>query len=208
MTNNSISGTGLSTTSMYDNQVEAALGWSGSYDKWSFKATGLATTAEGNQDVGFFGGGILAGHRPQQDYLSLGIGGQVNYAGFTVGTSYTDPGHYDEVAGQDKQQYMWTVGGKYDWSHASLAINYEDGEGYNTARIGAAAASFGTAKAGETVTDANYLRDYQAVGLGATYTWFPGLVSGVDLVFFDQYGAYTGSDDSGEVVILSQRVNF
>jgi outer membrane protein OmpU len=207
MVNNSVTGAAPTTATFYDNQIEAALGWSGSYDKWGFKVTGLATTAEANQDEFSAFAGIPA-RLGQQDYLSLGIGAQVNFAGFTVGASYTDPGHYDELAGQDKQQYMATIGGKYDWNQASFAINAEDGEGYNISWSGLGAAALGVAKAGQTAISENYIRDYNAVGFGATYTWFPGLVSGVDVVFFNQQGAFVGADDDGEVVLLSQRVNF
>ena len=105
----------------------------------------------------------------------MGLGGQVNYAGFTVGASYTDPGHYGEVSGQDKQQYMATVGAKYDWNQAAFAVNFEDGEGYNPAwGATAAAAMVAGLKAGETAVNYNYVRNYDAVGFGATYTWFPG----------------------------------
>lgn len=172
MTNDSTSGNpiaNLYATNLYQNQVEAALGWSGSFDKWNFKATGLATTAEANEALPA-GGGALVGLLGQPDYLSLGIGAQVNYAGFSVGASYTDPGHYDEFSGHDKDQYMWTIGGKYEWNQAAFAINYEDGEDYNTAWSSLAAANMGTAKAGETPISIDYVKDYQAVGLGATYT--------------------------------------
>jgi hypothetical protein len=136
----------------------------------------------------------------------LGIGGQVSYAGFTLGASYTDPGHYDEIKGQGKQQYMATVGGKYDWNQAAFAINFEDGEGYNTGWAGGVPAA--PLKPGLGAADIDYVRDYMAIGFGATYTWFPGLVSGVDVVLFNQAGPTAAGDDNGEVVLLSQRVNF
>jgi hypothetical protein len=201
MTNNSVSGTAATLGNSYNNQVEGAIGWSGSFDKFNIKVTGLATTAEGNQDV------ALLGLPPSTDYLSLGIGGQVNYAGFTVGASYTDPGHYDEGQGQDKDQYMATIGAKYDWDKAAFAVNFEDGEGYDVT-FPLNGVTPGGLKAGENAIDSNYIRDYKAVGFGATYTWFPGLVSGIDVVFFNQYGAASAADDNGEVVLLSQRVNF
>jgi outer membrane protein OmpU len=206
MTNSSTLATATATLSnIYDNQVEAAIGWGGSYDKWNFKVTGLATTAEANNDALLGGAG---GPQLQQDYLSLGLGGQVNFAGFTVGASYTNGGHYDEAQGQDKPQDMWTLGAKYDWNKASFAINLEDGEGYNLAWAGAApSATLGESKTGDT-TDMDYMRNYDAIGFGATYTWFPGLVSGVDVVFFNQSGEYSNEGDSGAVAILSQRINF
>jgi hypothetical protein len=209
MTNNAISGgaVGAYGTNAYQNQVEAALGWSGSYDKWNFKATGLATTADGNGDLV----DALSGTSPVNEYLSLGLGGQVNYAGFTVGASYTDPGHYDELKGQGKQQDMWTLGGKYDWNQAAFAINFEDGEGYNpdwAVAAGGTGVPAGALKGGLNAVDSNYVRNYMALGFGATYTWFPGLVSGVDLVFFNQAGPTSAGDDNGEVLLLSQRVNF
>jgi len=202
MNNNAVSGTVLTNTNFYQNQVEGALAWAGSFDKFNFKVSGLATTAEGNQDLI----AVLSGTPPVQDYLSLGIGGQASYAGFTLGASYTDPGHYDEVKGQGKQQYMATVGGKYDWNQAAFAINFEDGEGYNTGW--AAGAPAPPLKAGLLPVDADYVRNYMAIGFGATYTWFPGLVSGVDVVLFNQAGPTAAGDDNGEVVLLSQRVNF
>ena len=200
LNNNSVSGTVVGVSNVYDNQVEGALAWAGSYDKFNFKVSGLATTAQGNQDVTF------AGLPPVVDYLSLGLGGQASYAGFTLGASYTDPGHYGEVKGQGKQQYMATVGGKYDWNQAAFAINFEDGEGYNP--FWAAGLPGGALKPGLGAADVDYVRNYMAVGFGATYTWFPGLVSGVDVVLFNQAGPTAAGDDNGEVVLLSQRVNF
>ena len=205
MTNNSTVGAFPTTATfgnMYDNQVEGALGWSGSYDKANIKVTGLATTAESNNDVQFLGTHPLA-----TDYLTLGLGGQVNFAGFTVGGSYSNGGHYDAAKGQDKPQDMWTAGVKYDMDKASFAINGEMGEGYDIAwGVGG-----GIAKENPTFQaplNSDYIRSYDALGFGATYTWFPGLVSGVDVVFFNQDGEYSSEGDSGVVAILSQRVNF
>jgi hypothetical protein len=60
----------------------------------------------------------------------------------------------------------------------------------------------------DAVANPDYIRQYDALGFGATYTWFPGLVSGVDVVFFNQDGEWSSEGDSGVVAILSQRVNF
>ena len=209
MTNNSVTGTALGAGNAYDNQVEAAAGWSGSFDKVGIKVTGLASTAEANQDS-LVAAGTLAGSRLSSDYVSLGLGGQVAFAGFTLGASFTDPGKYDTFRGQEKNQDMFTVGGKYEWNQAAFAINFEDGEGYNLAWAGGTvgATGLGTAKTGATTANDDYVRNYQALGFGATYTWFPGLVSGVDVVLFDQGGDYTNESDSGVVAILSQHVNF
>jgi outer membrane protein OmpU len=202
LTNNSttgIAGTPATFGNMYDNQVEGAAGWSGSFDKFNIKVTGLATTATANDDVLFLGAHPIA-----QDYLSLGLGAQVNFAGFTVGGSYSNGGHYDAASGEDKPQDMWTLGAKYDWDKASFAINGELGEGYDMAwGIGG-----GVAKTAAALANPDYIRQYDALGFGATYNWFPGLVSGVDVVFFNQDGEYSSEGDSGVVAILSQRVNF
>jgi hypothetical protein len=202
MTNNSTVGpvgaTAATYGNLYDNQVEAALGWSGSFDKANIKITGLATTAESNDDV------TLGGLTPATDYLSLGLGAQVNFAGFTVGGSYSNGGHYDATKGEDKPQDMWTLGVKYDMDKASFAINGELGEGYDIAW----GTGGGVAKTGDSAANPDYIRQYDALGFGATYTWFPGLVSGVDVVFFNQDGEMSDEGDSGVVAILSQRVNF
>jgi hypothetical protein len=194
---------GNSTISnMYDNQVQGAIAWSGSYDKANIKVSGLATEAQSNDDV-FFAGAVT-NHALATDYLTLGLGAQVNYAGFTLGGSYSNGGHYDAAKGEDKPQDMWTAGLKYDMDKASFAINGELGEGYDIA-WGTGA---GVAKSGDSASNPDYIRQYDALGFGATYTWFPGLVSGVDVVFFNQDGEYSSEGDSGVVAILSQRVNF
>jgi hypothetical protein len=87
---------------------------------------------------------------------------------------------------------------------ASFAINGELGEGYDIA-WGTGA---GVAKSGDSASNPDYIRQYDALGFGATYTWAPGLVSGVDVVFYNQDGEYSSEGDSGVVAILSQRVNF
>jgi hypothetical protein len=204
LTNNSTiggtAGTAPTYGNMYDNQVEAAIGWSGSYDKANIKITGLATEAQANEDIAAVGLPLAT------NYLSLGLGAQVNFAGFTVGGSYSNGGHYDAVKFEDKPQDMWTLGAKYDMDKASFAINGELGEGYDMTWGGSA--NLGVAKTGDAGGNPDYIRQYDALGFGATYTWFPGLVSGVDVVFFNQDGEYSNEGDSGVVAILSQRVNF
>jgi hypothetical protein len=53
-----------------------------------------------------------------------------------------------------------------------------------------------------------YVEDFDAIGLGATYTWFPGLTTAADAVFFDQDVAGATPSNEGHVLMLSQKMSF
>jgi predicted porin len=148
-----------------------------------------------------------------QDFLSWGLGTQVMYNGFTVGGSYVDLGRYNTVHGQDHNQTVWTLGGKYEFDKVAVAANWLTGEGYDnqlaTATGGAGSAPAATA-AGINTT--NFVSSYNAYGVGATYTWFPGLTSNIDGVLFQQSVkeeiGVRHVDDDGYVFLVSQKLTF
>ena len=63
-----------------------------------------------------------------------------------------------------------------------------------------------------SASQTDYVRNFEALGFGATYTWFPGLTSAFDTVFFDQKRGdevvNTSGSDKGEVVMVSQKITF
>ncbi len=141
-----------------------------------------------------FADGVDDGANTYRDATVWGVGAQAMYAGFTLGGSYVDAGHFGTFKdlGENNDQNVWTVGLKYEFDKVAMAANYMQGQGYNQFVSGTNA----------------YVDQYSAVGVGATYTWFPGLTSAADAVFFDQDRAGTAASNVGHVLMLSQKMAF
>jgi outer membrane protein OmpU len=133
------------------------------------------------------------------DFTSWGLGAQVNYSGFTIGGSYVDEGSYMATQGQDKGQDVFTLGGKYEFDKVGVGVSWLNGEGYDNLIAG------GTSTVADT---ANYVSRFNALGAGATYTWFPGLSSNIDGVMFSQKVTDQSDHNDGYVLLLSQRLAF
>jgi hypothetical protein len=68
---------------------------------------------------------------------------------------------------------------------------------------------------GSSINEDNYVSGFNAYGLGASYTWFPGLTSNIDGVMFDQKDRgvaesvnATDARDDGYVILVSQKMTF
>ena len=176
------------TVSLYDgadgykNMVTAAAQYTGTFSPVSVVVTPMMATGEGEGDKN------VAGNR---DYTVWGLGAQAMYAGFTVGGSYVDAGHLNTTSAQTDDQNVWNAGLKYEFDKVAMAANYMSGEGYYPLS--------GTTQ---------YVKDFDAIGLGATYTWFPGLTTAADAVFFDQDVAGATPSNEGHVLMLSQKMSF
>ena len=137
-----------------------------------------------------------------RDYTAWGVGAQAMYAGFTAGGSYVDAGRMGTRAIENRDQNVWNLGLKYEFDKVALATNYMNGEGYYTLLTTNVTPS-------STGTPASvYVDDFSALGFGATYTWFPGLRTAADAVFFDQNRAATARNNTGHVLMLSQKMTF
>jgi hypothetical protein len=145
----------------------------------------------------------IAGVQNFRDYATWGLGTQLTYAGFTLGGSYVDAGHAYTVQGQNKTQSTWTAGLKYEFDKVAVAANYLNGRGYNNA--------FTTMGTDDDAKVVDYVKNFNAYGLGATYTWFPGLTTAADAMLFQQkradHTALSAKDD-GYVLMLSQKMAF
>ena len=192
----------LSGSGVYKDYIKAGAKYEGSFmDKVNVTAGVVLQTG----DAAKLTLGTLTGQA--KDFTSYDIGGQVGYAGFTVGGNYTDAGSFGTVAGQDKEQDVWSAGASYKFDRASVAGSYLSGRGYNNlGGLGApAAASFNT-----TGSSTNYSKSFEAYGFGAGYSVFDGMTTSIDATFFKQEGeAGTGvANNEGQVVIISNRVAF
>lgn len=142
-----------------------------------------------------------------QDFTAWGVGTQVGFNGFTVGGSYVDEGHYGTVHGQNKAQDVTSLGAKYEFDKYGIGASWLTGQGYDNLLSNA------TSAAGNGKQYDNYVRSFNAESLGATYTWFPGLTTNADGVFFQQKtNNYTASTDAsgnqGFVFLVSQKMTF
>lgn len=170
----------------YENQIEAAAQYTGNFNPVSVSVSPMMAVGEGE--------GTKSTTNFSRDYTVWGLGADAKYAGFTLGTSYVDAGHMSTAPGQEEDQNVWTVGLKYGFDKVELAASYMDGEGYYNGLAG--------------VVDSDYVKSFDAFGLGATYTWFPGLTTAADAVFFDQERKDATSDNDGHVLMLSQKMSF
>jgi len=149
-----------------------------------------------------FGSGESSSPSPTnelRDFTLWGVGAQAMYAGFTLGGSYVDAGHMntEKFSTETKDQNVWTLGLKYEFDKVAVATNYMNGQGYY---------DLINANGGAVATQ--YVKRFEAIGLGATYTWFPGLTSAADAVFFEQKRDTEGLKNIGHVLMLSQKMAF
>lgn len=202
-------GAGTSKISPYVDVIKAALQYTGKFGK--VDVTGSAQLITGShsdaQNTVLFGGsnsgnGVFTGGvaGTARDFTAYGFGTQVGYNGWTVGGSYTDLGHYNEVASQGRTQQTYSGGVKYEFDKVAVAANYLGGQGY---------ANYLQTTAGTSPTAANaYVGSFNSYGAGAAYTWFPGLTSNIDGVFFGQKTNAVADHNDGYVLVLSQKLAF
>jgi len=184
----------------YEDVLEVGAQYKGNFGRFATVLSGLITTGDASASFGSPIGGTAF-----QDFTAWGVGGQVGFGGFTVGGSYYDAGDFGAVTGQTENQTVWSAGGKYEWGRAAVGLSYLSGEGYQAVYPTLVGTSLSPNFA---AVDINYIDQYQAIGLGGSYAWYPGLVTQADVVRFVQEGAVDSLDNRGTVVMISQRVNF
>ncbi len=202
-------GTTTAGNSAYQDVVKAALAYTGNIRPVTVAASAQLIT--GFSSHAPLGSTVLGGSTATtsvtpagkaQDFTAWGLGAQAGYNGFTVGGSYTDLGRYNTAHGQNREQDVWTVGGKYEFDKVGVALNYLSGQGYANYLDTA-----GSANTAATANGMNYVSGFDAYGAGATYTWFPGLTSAIDGVMFSQQANQVEHND-GYVVLVSQKLAF
>lgn len=172
------------SSNQYEDVMEFGAKYNGKFDKVNFTLAGNIVTGDANTKATT----VL------RDFTSYGVGAQVGFAGFTFGGSYVDGDEYGVTKATTtvKDQTVWTVGAKYEMNQLAVAASYLMAEGYKT-------------------NPANvHIDEYTAWGVGATYNWAPGLVTALDATWFEQDDgvAAVTNDADGQVIMLSQRVNF
>lgn len=191
------------TLANYQDMIEAAVAYNGQFGSVGTVLTANLTTGtrEASSVVTFAASTTGA----VKDFTSYGVGGQVMYSGFTFGGSYVDAGRFGTVEGQNKTQEVWGVGLKYEFDRVALAGSFQNGRGYYN--------TFAVKGNNTDSTKQNYVKDQKAYGLGATYTWFPGLTTAADAVFVRQHRADNisgteASPNNANVFVLSQKITF
>lgn len=180
----------------YRNNLEAGFQYQGEFSPVSVVFTGYLQSGVGG-DVNT----LFSSHA--RDYIAWGVGTQLAYAGFTFGGSYVDAGSYNtfESAGQnlDREQNVLTVGAKYEVNKYAVAVNYMRAKGYRYSLDGSVTGA---------PADEDYVKSFNAYSVGGTYTWFPGMATQLDYVFFNQKRDDTPSKAAGSVVVVSQKLTF
>ena len=140
-----------------------------------------------------------------KSFTSYGVGAQATCSGVTVGGSYVNKGRFGTVGGQNKNQDVYSFGAKYEFDKVAVAANYLTASTYDNLLAG-------TYSGRTPVYGQNYVRNFDAYGAGATYTWVPGLTTNLDGVLFSQKVDRTGSSDEahnqGYVVLVSEKLTF
>ncbi len=191
----------------YRDVIETAIQYTGNFSPVNVVVTPMMAFGEGESNSNDF-----------RDFTVWGLGAQAMYAGFTLGGSYVDAGHMGttKAANETKDQNVWTIGLKYEFDKVALATNYMRGKGYYDLVDGSTTITEnvtidGTAATATTTSNTigtTYVDRFSALGFGATYTWFPGLTTAADAVFFDQNREDNARNNIGHVLMLSQKMAF
>ena len=126
-----------------------------------------------------------------RDFTAWGVGLAGAYQGFTLGATYTDNGDFNTVSGQNKDQRIVTAGLKYEFSKYAVGFDYLNGKGYS-----------------DFVGAGDRVKDFNAYSFGGAYTWAPGLTTTANAVLFDVNAATNANDNSGYVLLVSQKLAF
>lgn len=198
-------GTNNGAPSPYKNDIKAAAEFWGNWHPVTLAASANLQTANaggtGSAVPAMFGSAPAAGNG-FQDFTSWGLGAQLGLTqlpGFTLGGSYQDLGRYGTTHAQNKAQDVYTVGAKYEFDKVGVGVSYLTSSQYDNLLTGGTAAG---------VANSNYVSSYNAWGLGATYTWFPGLTTSGDAVMFQQGVTNQSDTNNGYVLLVSQRLAF
>lgn len=184
----------------YRNLIKAAGQYQGNFDPVNVVFSAVMHTA--NSD-GTMGVTTTSGNNNLVDFTSWGLGGQAGYAGFTIGGSYVDGGKFLTVNGQNKDQHTWTAGVKYEMDKIAAAFSYLSGAGYNNGFVA------GLQGAAGTNASQNYVKSFDAYAVGATYTWFPGMATQLDIVHVQQErDDAVNPKNAAHVAVLTQKLTF
>lgn len=198
-------------SSPYQDVVKGAFQYSGNFHPVNLVASAQIITGSGgannfNTVPMFAFAPALTGGASNSfpDFTAWGLGTQIGFGGFTVGGAYNDLGHYGAVTGQNRDQSNWNIGGKYEFDKVAIGAGFLTGEGYDNLLAGATTA---VTTANRGIGGVNYVKEFNAYSLGAAYTWFPGLSTNADGVFFSQ-AANQVDHNQGYVVLISQKMTF
>lgn len=183
----------------YRNLIKGALQYEGSFSPVNVVVSANMITGNGENTA--------LTNTSLKNFTSWGLGAQLAYAGFTVGGNYQDAGSFLALTNtatgveQNKDQHTWSAGVKYEAAKWAAAFSYLSGKGYNNAFVNSVA---------PTANTSAYVKDFNAYGVGGTYTWFPGMATQLDYVHFSQERAdsVAGQKNAGNVVVLSQKLTF
>lgn len=194
------------TVSPYNDIVKGALQYTGNFKP--VNVTASADIVHGGNGHNFLNtttfGGAYTPTGVAKSFNAWGFGTQVAYNGFTLGGAYHNLGAYNVVDGQSNNQEVYNVGLKYEFDKVGVAASWLHGQGYDNLLSG-----FGLNHVtGASTQNTNYVSNYDALGTGATYTWFPGLTSNVDGVIYDQKVRDETGHEGGYTVLVSQRLAF
>jgi hypothetical protein len=196
--------------SPYQDVIKGALQYDGNFHPVNVALSGQIITgsAGANRTLGTTSTPFLFAFAPGasgteaakfRDFTAWGAGTQIGFNGFTVGGSYNNTGRYGTTFGQNKDQADESLGLKYEFDKVALGASWLTGHGYDNMLAD-------TSNGGSTA-NTNYVKEFNAYGAGATYTWFPGLTSSLDGVWYNQ-SSNTNDPNEGYVVLVSQKMTF
>ncbi|MDP9127348.1 MAG: porin [Pseudomonadota bacterium] len=198
-------------SSPYQDLLKGAIQYTGNFRPVSLTASAQIINGSSQHTTG--NPGLFSSAPPGTDggkfqpFTAWGFGTQVGFMGFTVGGSYVDEGSYGTVHGQNHDQHVLTLGGKYEIDKVSVGATWLNGKGYDNLLSNGSGSGSSIALA-QPLQNVNYVDQFNAYSIGATYTWFPGLTSAVDGTVFQQSVRDETGHNDGYVLLLSQKLTF
>ncbi len=199
---------GSSAQSPYKNRVDVGAKYWGNFRPVNVVVSLNSTTASAGA-TGLTNPAMFAnaptGTGGFMSFTTFGAGTQVSFTqmpGLVLGMGVQNLGHYGAVHGQGKNQDLWTAGAKYEFDKVGVAANFLTGRKYDNLLAN------GLMSARYTTTNTNYVSSFDSYGVGATYTWFPGLTTAADATFFSQGVSNIQDNNDGYVFLMSQKMTF
>lgn len=198
-----VNSSAVQTASPYNDIIKAVAQYTGNFKP--VNVTASAQYVHGGNGHGAlngttFGAGLGGLGGVAKSFNAWGVGTQVAFDGVTLGGAYNSMGAYNVVNGQNNDQNSFNLGGKYEFDKVGVALSWVHGKGYDNLLTGGSGVA--------TAANTNYVKNFNSVGTGATYTWFPGLTSNVDGVLYGQSTADETGKQGGYTVLVSQRLAF
>jgi len=173
---------------LFQDIIEVGANYKGQFGGFTVAASAAYFWGESETTLG----GVTALAGGTENLRAWQVGGNVGYAGFSVGggfVSHGDSGQPSAAGALREDAYSWNVGAQYKTGPVVVGAAYIRGEDSGSFLV-----------AGE--------RELSVINVGALYTVAPGLTVGLEYNYFDLESDVATADDKGSVVIVRSALAF